>query len=69
MCLALRDVIDKFIILYGTVNLLKDKLTDMEWAIVRVIKDFLEKLIILIKAYESLESILDLVLLYTDYIL
>jgi len=41
----------------------------MEWAIVQVIKDFLEKLAMATKACELSESILDLVLPYTDYIL
>jgi hAT family C-terminal dimerisation region/BED zinc finger len=69
MCWALRDVIDEFIALHGTIDLLKDKLTDMEWATVRVIKDFLEKLAMSTKACESSESTLDLVLPCTDYIL
>ncbi len=69
MCQALRDVIDEFIVLYGTPDLQMDKLTDMEWATVRVIKDFLEKLLMSTKACESKESTLDLVLPSTDYIL
>ena len=69
MCWALRDVIDEFISLHGTVDLLEDQLTDIEWATIRVIKDFLGKLTVSTKACESSESTLDLVLPYTDYIL
>src|SRR6266542_6613466 len=69
MCWALRDVIDEFISLHGTVDLLEDQLTDIEWAIIRVIKDFLKKLAVSTKACESSESTLDLVLPCTDYIL
>ena len=69
MAWALRDVINKFIILYSTLNLEKDKLTDMEWHTIRVIKDFLEKLLMLTKACESRESTLNLTLPSTDYIL
>ena len=62
-------MIDEFIVLYGTPDLQMDKLTDMEWATVRVIKDFLEKLLMSTKVCESKESTLDLVLPSTDYIL
>jgi hypothetical protein len=34
MCLALRDIIYKFIILYNIVDLFKDKLANIKWAIV-----------------------------------
>jgi len=34
MYLALRDIIYKFIILYNIVDLFKDKLTNIKWAIV-----------------------------------
>jgi hypothetical protein len=44
-------------------------LTDIKWSRIRVIKEFLEKLLILTKAYESQELTLDLSLPYTDYIL
>ena len=44
-------------------------MTDEEWVTVHVIKDFLEKLSILTKVYELKESILDLSLLCSDYIL
>lgn len=40
-----------------------------EWTIIRVIKDFLKKLFILIKVYESKESTFDLSLPYSNYIL
>jgi sulfur relay (sulfurtransferase) DsrC/TusE family protein len=69
ICWILQDTIDNFIQLHGIADLEKDKLTDMEWAIVRVIKDFLEKLSMLIKACESKESTLDLSLPCSDYIL
>ncbi len=65
----LRDVIEEFYVLYGTEDIKKDKLTDVEWAIIRTIKDFLEKLSMAIKACESKQSTLDLVLLSMDYIL
>jgi len=41
----------------------------MEWHIVYIIKDFLEKLSMSTKACESRESTLDLTLPSTDYIL
>jgi hypothetical protein len=44
-------------------------LTNKEWATVQVIKDFLEKLLMLTKAYKSKELTLDLSLPYTNYIL
>jgi hypothetical protein len=69
MCWALRDIIDDYITIYGTLDLQDDKLTNIEWSIVRVIKDFLEKLSISTKACESRESTLDLTLPCTDYIL
>ena len=69
MAWALRDVIDEFITLHGTVDLEKDRLTDMEWHTIHVIKDFLEKLSMSTKACESHESTLDLTLPSTDYIL
>jgi len=69
MAWALRDVINEFITLHGTLDLKKDKLTDMEWHTIRVIKDFLEKLLMLTKACESRESTLNLTLPSTDYIL
>ena len=68
-CWALSDAIEEFITVHGTQDLEKDRLTNIEWATVRVIKDFLEKLSMLIKAYESRESTLDLVLPCTNYIL
>jgi hypothetical protein len=68
-CWIYRDAINEFIKLHGTADLKKDKLTNEEWATVQVIKDFLEKLLMLIKAYESKESTLDLSLPCTDYIL
>jgi len=69
MAWALRDVVDNFISVHGTPDLQNDKLTDMEWSTVRVIKDFLEKLAMSTKACESQESTLDLSLPCTDYIL
>jgi hAT family C-terminal dimerisation region len=68
-CWALRDIIDEFIELHGSNDLKKDQLTDEEWATVRVIKDFLEKLSMSTKACESRESTLDLSLPCSDYIL
>ena len=69
MCWMLRDVINEYITIYGTPKLKKDRLTNLDQATVRVIKDFLEKLLMLTKAYELRESTLDLSLPYTDYIL
>jgi hypothetical protein len=69
MAWALQDVIDEFITLYGDSEVIDDKLIDIEWSTVRVIKDFLEKLSILTKACELKESTLDLSLPCTDYIL
>jgi hypothetical protein len=69
MAWALRDVIDEFITLHGTVDLEKDRLTDMEWHTIHVIKDFLKKLSMSTKACESHELTLDLTLPSTDYIL
>jgi hypothetical protein len=69
MAWALRDIIDEFLNLYGDSDVIDDKLTDLEWSIVRVIKDFLEKLHMSTKACESRESTLDLSLPCTDYIL
>jgi hypothetical protein len=66
---VLRDVINEFITLYSDSKVINNKLTDIEWSIVRVIKDFLKKLLMLIKAYESKELTLNLSLPYTDYIL
>lgn len=66
---ALQDVIDEFIVLYGTLDLQMDKLTNIEQATVHVIKDFLEKLLMSTKACKSKESTLDLILPSTDYIL
>ena len=68
-CWALRDVIEEFITIYGNSDLENDRLTDMEWATVRVIKDFLKKLSMSTKACESKDLTLDLILLCTDYIL
>ena len=62
-------MIKEFITIYGDSNLKNDRLTNMEWATVRVIKDFLKKLSMSTKACESKDSTLDLILLYTDYIL
>ena len=69
MCWALRDTIDEYIVIHGTPDLQDDKLTNIEWSTVRVIKDFLEKLSMSTKACESRESTLDLTLPCTDYIL
>jgi hypothetical protein len=69
MAWALRDVINEFLRLYGDLDINNNKLIDIEWSIIRVIKEFLKKLIILIKACESKELILNLSLLYTNYIL
>ena len=66
---ALRDVINKYITIYGTPDLVNDKLTNMEQATVKVIKDFLEKLLMSTKACESKESTLNLCLPVTNYIL
>ena len=62
-------MINKFITLHGTLDLKQDRLTNIEWHIVYVIKDFLEKLLMLTKACESRESTLNLTLSLTDYIL
>jgi hypothetical protein len=69
MAWALRDVINEFITLYGDSKVIDNKLTDIEWSTVRVIKDFLKKLSMSTKAYELKESTLDLSLPCTDYIL
>jgi len=53
-------VIDEFIALHSTPDLEQDKLTDIEWHTVRVIKDFLEKLSMSTKACESAELTLNL---------
>jgi hypothetical protein len=44
-------------------------LTNIEWSRIRVIKEFLEKLLILTKTCESQESIFDLFFPCTNYIL
>ena len=62
-------MIDDFIKLYNIINLKKDKLINEEQAIVCVIKDFLKKLFILIKACKLRELTLDLSLPCSDYIL
>jgi hypothetical protein len=69
MCWALRDTIDEYIDLYGTSEVQGDKLTDIEWHTVHVIKEFLEKLSMSTKACEAHKSTLNLFLPYTDYIL
>jgi hypothetical protein len=69
MAWALRDIIDEFLNLYSDSDVVNNKLTDLEWSIVRVIKDFLEKLYMSTKACESRELTLDLSLPCTDYIL
>ena len=65
----LRDAIEEFFDLYATPDLKADRLTDQEWATIRTIKDFLEKLSMSTKACESKQSTLDLTLPSTDYIL
>jgi hypothetical protein len=67
-CLNLRGAIDDFN-QYATADLLKDQLTDIEWDTIQKIKEFLEKLKMATKAYESKHSTLDLVLPSMDYIL
>lgn len=69
MAWALRDVTDEYITLHGTPDLEKDRLTDLEWAIIAVIKDFLEKLSMSTKACESKESTVALIPPSMDYIL
>ena len=66
---ALRDVINDFIALYGTADLKKDMLDGDEQAIIYIIKEFLEKLLIATAACESKTSTLDLTLPTTDFIL
>ena len=68
-CWALQDIIKEFITVHSDSNLENDRLTNMEWTTVRVIKDFLKKLSMSIKACKSKDSTLDLILLCTDYIL
>ena len=69
MCWILRDTINDYIKIHGTPDLQDDRLTNIEWSIVRVIKDFLKKLSMSTKAYESRELTLDLTLPCIDYIL
>lgn len=65
----LREAIDSFIASYPTSELQQDHLTSEEWSTIKTIKDFLEKLSMATKAYESKQSTLDLVLPSMDYIL
>lgn len=65
----LRDLIDEFFNLYATADLEQDRLTDVEWATIRTIKEFLEKLSMATKACESAQATLDLVLPCTDFVL
>ena len=64
-------MIDEFYELHSDItgDITDDRPTDDEWATIFVIKDFLEKLLMLTMAYESKESTLDLVFPTTDYIL
>ncbi len=65
----LRGFVEEFFDLYANAQLEADRLSNDEWAIVRIIKDFLEKLSMATKACKSSKSTLDLVLLSMDYIL
>ena len=65
----LCDFVEEFFDLYTDAQLKTDRLSNDKWATVYIIKDFLEKLLILTKACKSLKSTLDLVLLSMDYIL
>ena len=65
----LRDVINEYITIYSTLKLEKDKLTNLDQAIVRVIKEFLEKLLMSTKACKLRDLTLDLSLPCTNYIL
>ena len=65
----LRGFVEEFFDLYADAQLEADRLSDDEWGVVRIIKDFLEKLSMSTKACESSKSTLDLVLPSMDYIL
>ena len=65
----LRDLIEEFFDLYADAEVINDRVDDQEWATIRIIKDFLEKLCMSTKACESKLSTLDLTLPCTDYIL
>ena len=65
----LRGFVEEFFDLYTNAQLKVDRLSNNEQAIVYIIKDFLKKLLIATKVYESSKSTLDLVLLSIDYIL
>ena len=69
MCQMLRDVINKYITIYSTLKLEKDKLTNLDQATIRVIKEFLKKLLMSTKACKSRDLTLDLSLPCTNYIL
>ena len=69
VCQNLYDVIKDFFELYTTLDLKNNKLSDKEQAMIQMIKDFLEKLLMVTKACELKKSTLDLVLLLMDYIL
>ncbi|KAH6696405.1 transposase-like protein, partial [Leptodontidium sp. MPI-SDFR-AT-0119] len=65
----LRELIEEFFDIYEDAKVTNDRLDDIEWATIRVIKEFLEKLSMSTKACESRNSTLDLTLPCTDYIL
>ena len=65
----LRELIEEFFNLYEDAEVANDRLSDIEWATIRVIKEFLEKLSMSTKACESRNFTLDLTLPCTDYIL
>ena len=65
----LQEAIKEFLVEYRTLEIRQDRLTDGKQATIKKIKDFLEKLSMATKAYESRHSTLDLILLSMDYIL
>lgn len=65
----LRELIEEFLDLYEDAEVANDRLDDIEWSIIRTIKEFLEELSMSTKACESRNSTLDLTLPCTDYIL